>query len=160
MERTPNLTGLNLPYFGYGTLLGYTHMRQQYPSANMIGVGFYAGHELGFARYADASDGGCTIISNSNGIVFGVLYQLSDEDMARMLKVGGLAQWYEIRELDITLVKGGSVRALTLRVDGDRGSWAPPPDYAALVIDGAKEAMLPPEYQQKLNAIVSLAQSK
>ena len=151
-SKTPILT-----YFGYGTLLGETKMRQSYPSARPIGVGFYDQHELGFWRYADASDGGCTIVHNPDGILFGSLYELSPEGMAHLLTVGGLADWYEAREIDVTRVSGGRVRAITLRVEGNRGPWVPPADYANLVTNGAREASLPPEYCAKLDEIVRKA---
>jgi hypothetical protein len=149
--------GSALPYFGYGTLLGETHMRRGYPSARTIGVGFYEQHELAFWRYDKASEGGCSIIHRPDGILFGVLYQLSAADMTKLLEVGGLADWYEAREIDVTRVTGGRARAITLRVDGYRGDWVPPADYAALVIDGAREAGLPAEYQTKLETIVANA---
>ena len=79
----------DLPYFGYGTLLGLTQMRQNYPSAEILGLAFYDQHELGFWRYADASEGGCTMVYNPDSILFGVLYRLSQEDMAKLLAVGG-----------------------------------------------------------------------
>ena len=150
-------TAADLPYFGYGTLLGLTQMRRNYPSAEILGYAFYDQHELGFWRYADASEGGCTIVYNPDGILFGVLYRLSQEDMAKLLAVGGLAEWYEARELDVTRVTGGRVRAVTLRVEGNRGPWVPPAEYAALVTDGAVEADLPQEYRVKLNEIVANA---
>lgn len=146
-----------LVYFGYGTLLGETHMRKGYPSARTIGLGFYDQHELGFWRYADASEGGCTIVHNPDGILFGVLYELSPEDMDRLLEVGGLAEWYEARTIDVTRVSGGRMRAITLRVQGNRGPWIPPADYAALVTNGAVEAALPAEYRARLDAIVEAA---
>jgi hypothetical protein len=150
-------TSAKLPYFGYGTLLGLTQMRRNYPSAEILGHAFYDQHELGFWRYADASDGGCTIVYNPDSILFGVLYRLSEEDMAKLLAVGGLAQWYEARELDVTRVTGGRVRAVTLRVEGNRGAWVPPIEYASLVTNGAVEAGLPAEYRTKLDAIVATA---
>ncbi|MDH6232230.1 gamma-glutamylcyclotransferase [Mesorhizobium soli] len=144
-------------YFAYGTLLGERHMRESYPSAKATGVAFYDQHELGFWRYADAASGGCTIVHNPDGILFGVLYELSREDMARLLEVGGLAAWYEARELDVTRVTGGRTRVVTLRVEGNRGPWVPPVDYAALVTNGAREAALPQEYIAKLDSIVEKA---
>ena len=148
-----------LTYFGYGTLLGEGHMKHQYPSARSLGMGFCKGYELGFWCYADPSDGGCAIVEKPDGILFGMLYELSQEDMDRLLVVGGHADWYQALPVDVTSVAGGSVRALTLRVAGFRGGWAPPPDYAALVIDGAREAGLPAEYQQRLADIVDRARA-
>ena len=151
-RSTPLLT-----YFGYGTLLGETQMRKNYPSARKIGLGFYDLHEFGFWRYADATDGGCTIAHNPDSILFGVLYELSPAGMAKLLEVGGLADWYEAREIDVTRVTGGRVRAITLRVEGYRGNWVPPVEYAALVTNGAREAGLPAEYQTKIDRIVENA---
>lgn len=148
-----------LPYFGYGTLLGVTQMRRNYPSAELVGVAFYDQHQLGFWRYADASDGGCTIVHNPDGILFGVLYDLSAADMGKLMAVGGLADWYEVREIDVVRVTGGRVRAVTLRVEGNRGPWEPPVEYANLVTDGAVEAQLPAEYIEKLNVIVAAARA-
>jgi hypothetical protein len=149
-----------LIYFGYGTLLGEKHMRKGYPSARAIGLGFYDQHELSFWRYADASSGGCTIVHKPDSILFGVLYELSPQDMAKLLEVGGLAQWYEAREIDVTRVTGGRVRAITLRVEGNRGLWVPPAEYAGLITEGAVEAALPIEYRAKLNAIVDKARGE
>src|SRR5580700_10294516 len=119
-----------LPYFGYGTLLGAGHTRERYPSAEPRGIAVYDGQRLGFARYATATDGGCTIVPDPGGRLWGVLYRMSDDDMAKLLAVGGHAQWYEAREIDVTMAEDGRVvRAVTLRVNGDRGPWAPPAAY-------------------------------
>lgn len=157
MTGKDTTAGRILTYFGYGTLLGESHMRKSYPSAKTIGVGLYDQHDLGFWRYADASDGGCTIVHNPDGILFGVLYELSPQDMDRLLLVGGLAEWYEARTVDITRVSGGRTRAITLRVQGNRGPWVPPEDYAGYVTNGAREAGLPKEYCTRLDAIVEKA---
>jgi hypothetical protein len=77
--------------------------------------------------------------------------------MTKLLAVGGLAKWYEARELDVTRVTGGRVRAVTLRVEGNRGHWVPPVEYAASITNGAVEARLPAEYRAKLDAIVANA---
>lgn len=151
--------GRMLTYFGYGTLLGQAHMKHRYPSARPLGIGFCRGYELGFWCYADPSDGGCAIVEKPDGILFGTLYELSPDDMDRLLTAGGHGDWHQALILDVTGVAGGSTRALTLRVAGFRGRWAPPPDYAALVIDGAREAGLPAEYRQLLAAIVAQAQA-
>ena len=148
-----------LPYFGYGTLLGLTQMRRNYPSAQPVGLAIYDQHDLGFWRYADASDGGCTIVYNPDGILFGVLYELSEADMAKLLEVGGLANWYEAREIEVVRVTGGRARAITLRVEGNRGPWVPPTEYADLVTNGAVEAELPAEYRARLAAIISAART-
>lgn len=153
-------SGRILTYFGYGTLLGESHMRQNYPSAKSIGLAFYDQGDLGFWRYADASEGGCTIVHNPDGILFGVLYELQPQDMDKLLHVGGLAEWYEARVIDATRVTGGRVRAITLRVQGNRGPWVPPASYASLITEGAKEAELPKAYRARLDDIIAAAQRR
>jgi hypothetical protein len=148
-----------LPYFGYGTLLGARHMRERYPSAEPLGISIYDRHKLGFARYATAASGGCTIVSDPGGRLWGVLYRMSDGDVAKLLAVGGDAQWYEAREIDVRMAEDGRLmRAVTLRVNGDRGPWVPPAAYGRLITDGAHEANLPAEYCAQLATIVAKAQ--
>lgn len=70
-----------------------------------------------------------------------------------------MTKWYEAREIEVIKTGGGRVRAVTLRVDGDRGPWVPPDPYVRLIIEGAAEANLPEDYRARLGAIVSAAQS-
>jgi gamma-glutamylcyclotransferase len=154
------MASASLPYFAYGTLLGARHMRDRYPSAEALGLAFYDRHELTFLRYATELEGGCSIAANSEAILFGVLYRISDEDMARLLAVDGQAHWYEARHIEVTRVAGGRVPAVTLRVNGNRGAWVPPNAYGRLITEGALEANLPEEYRARLNEIVSAAQGR
>jgi hypothetical protein len=148
-----------LPYFGYGTLLGAGHMRERYLSAEPLGLAFWEGHQLDFLRYESAERGGCSIAAKPEGILFGVLYRLSRADMDRLMAVGGDAEWYDAPVIEVTRVTGGRMRAVTLRVNGERGPWAPPAAYAKLIIDGAAEAGLPAEYRALLDEIVAAAQA-
>lgn len=148
-----------LPYFGYGTLLGAGHMRERYPSATSLGLATYAGHRLGFYRYESAARGGCTIVTAPGEALWGVVYRLSPADMATLLAVGGDAEWYEAREIDVTMVANGApMRAITLRVNGERGPWVPPEAYGRLITEGAREADLPGDYRARLEKIVADAQ--
>jgi gamma-glutamylcyclotransferase len=144
-----------LPYFAYGTLLGEAHMRSRYPSAENVGHAVYADHELAFHRYGDGGAGGCTIVAKPGARLIGVLYRLSDEDMATLLEVGGDARWYEARRIDVQTPDGSTVHAVTLRVDGDAGPWVPAEPYGRLVTDGAREAALPTDYIERLDRIVT-----
>lgn len=144
-----------LPYFAYGTLLGEQHMRSRYPSAENLGQAVYEGHELAFHRYGDGHAGGCTIVDRPDAHLIGILYRLSERDMATLLEVGGDAAWYEAREIEVHRSDGSVVRAVTLRVDGDAGSWVPPTPYGRLVTDGAREAALPQDYIARLDRLVA-----
>lgn len=111
------------------------------------------------AGYSIPSEGGCSIAAKPGARLIGVLYRLSEEDMDRLLAVGGDAEWYEAREIEVIKTGGDRVRAVTLRVDGDRGPWVPPDPYVRLIIDGAAEANLPADYRARLGEIVSAAQA-
>jgi cation transport regulator ChaC len=129
-------------------------MRSRYPSTELLGTANYEGHELGFHRYGDQGEGGCTIVHRPGATLYGLLFRLNEADMTRMLEVGGAADHYEAREIDVRLQSGEMVRAVTLRVDGDEGPWAPPEPYARLVLDGAAEAGLSADYRARLARIV------
>jgi hypothetical protein len=139
-----------LPYFGYGTLLGESHMKRSYPSSETLGTAVYEDHELAFHRYGSQDEGGCTIVERPGASLYGVLYHLHETDMARLLEVGGAASFYEAREITVRRPSGELTRAITLRVEGNAGPWAPPEPYGRLVTDGAAEANLPPDYRAHL----------
>lgn len=149
-----------LPYFGYGTLLGHSHMRQRYPSARPVGRASYADHELGFWRYGDGIDGGgCTIVESPGRQLVGVLYRLDEEDTRKLLAVDGYASEYEVRQVEVACEDGRSVTAYTLRVGQNNGTWPPPDDYAGLVTAGAVEADLAADYRARLAEIIAVARS-
>jgi len=146
------------PYFAYGTLLGLSHMRTRYPSAQPMGLAVYAGHELGFWRYSEGVEGGgCTIVESPAQQLIGVLYRLDPEDTSRLLDVDGLRDQYEVRHIEVTDEVGAVIPAYTLRVDPDNGVWPPPDEYAGLVTRGANEAGLPDEYRARLDEIIAVA---
>jgi gamma-glutamylcyclotransferase (GGCT)/AIG2-like uncharacterized protein YtfP len=149
-----------LAYFAYGTLLGERHMQSRYPSAERIGSAVYEDHELGFYAYGDGVGGGCTIVERPSAELVGVLYALSDEDLARLMAVDGYANWYERREIEVRLPDASIRSAVTLCVVEGHGDWAPPDEYGRLVTEGAREARLPPDYQARLMQIVADAQRK
>jgi hypothetical protein len=156
MEDSLKSKSSQLLYFAYGTLLGATHMRSRYPSAVSQGLATYDAHELGFSRYeADSSvAGGCTIVDAPGSVLIGVLYELNEADMTRLLAVDGESEWYERREVDVVRASGGRVRAVTLRVKRHQADWIPPVPYGHLVTEGAREAGLPIDYQERLSQIV------
>lgn len=148
------------PYFAYGTLLGLSHMQSRYPSATPVGQAVYRDHELGFWQYSDGVEGGgCTIVDSPGRDLIGVLYRLDADDARRLLEVDGFVDEYEVRDIEVTDDKGSAVSAFTLRVDPNNGTWAPPDDYAGLVTNGAAEAGLPAEYQERLSAIIADARN-
>ena len=147
---------ISKPYFAYGTLLGLSHMRSRYPSAQPVGRATYLDHELGFWQYADGVDGGgCTIVESPGRHLIGILYRLDAADARRLLEVDGLRDQYEVRHIAVTDQNGALTPAYTLRVDPDNGVWPPPDDYAGLVTNGAAEANLPDDYRARLNEIIA-----
>jgi hypothetical protein len=153
LERDP------IPYFAYGTLLGPSHMRSRYPSAERMGIARYPGHQLWFWAYGDEGEGGCTIIDEPRRSLIGVLYTLSREDMTKLMAVDGAAHAYEVREIDVIDDDGRVTHAVTLRVESDAGDWVPPEPYAQLVTDGALELGLPDDYRAELESIVAAARA-
>jgi gamma-glutamylcyclotransferase len=135
-------------------------MQSRYPSATPVGHAVYRDHELGFWRYSDGVEGGgCTIVDSPGRDLLGVLYSLDADDARRLLAVDGFDVQYEVRDIDVTAGDGSRVSAFTLRVNANNGTWPPPDDYAGLVTNGAAEAGLPAEYQERLSAIIGEARS-
>ena len=70
-------------YFAYGTLLGVDEMRKYCPSADRMGVAFYAGHWLEFWAYETGTAGvGCHLVDAPGKSAYGVVYRVPQEELA------------------------------------------------------------------------------
>lgn len=138
-------------YFAYGTLLGEKAMRDFAPSAKPVGVMRLEGYELGFGETHVAGKGGCWLRPVDGGSVYGVQYELSDEDMERMDKASGIPEglWAHlpVRLLDET---GNRVESNTYTIPGTPPAFTPGDDYLGKIKAGLETTRLPADYVRKV----------
>jgi gamma-glutamylcyclotransferase (GGCT)/AIG2-like uncharacterized protein YtfP len=145
-------------YFAYGTLLDVDHMRQFCPSARAVGVMRLDGYELGFATCADPSRAGCTLDAVPDGTVWGVLYEVSDADMARLDEASGVPAGHWARQrVTVQDADGKVVHTTTYVIPRPSGLHAPPDHYVAPILKGAADLGLPAPYVARLRQLIQAA---
>ncbi|GAB5505707.1 MAG: hypothetical protein Rhirs2KO_08700 [Rhizobiaceae bacterium] len=145
-------------YFAYGTLLGEKAMQDFAPSARAVGVMRLEGYELAFAETHVSGKGGCWLRPTADGVVYGVQYEVSDEDMERMDKASGIPERLWVH-LPVTLVDegGNRVESNTYTIPGTPPPFKPATDYVGKIKDGLGTTTLPADYVRKVEQTIENA---
>jgi gamma-glutamylcyclotransferase len=142
-------------YFAYGsnldpgTFLGRRGMR---PLATTIGV--LHDFELCFDLPVGPGERGVANVAPRPGEhVWGALYHLTREDAERLDRTEGVGQGvYRRLAVDVLGRDGAAVAAFTYRSEISRPERKPSRRYLGLLLAGARELALPPEWVERLRA--------
>lgn len=139
-------------YFGYGTLLGTEAMRDYCPSAEPVAVANYPGHQLEFRQYSDDPErSGCHVNAADDLDMYGVVYSLTDEDMATLDDLSGVGNgWFRRIPITVTTDDGQEIATTTYELVAPGPHQTPPAPYRGLVRTGAHSAGLPAAYVARL----------
>jgi hypothetical protein len=127
--------------------------------AQFVGVGKVRDHRLAFSRRSVSRRGGAAdIVAEDDMVTWGVLYEISDEDMSVLDRKEGHPRAYRRVEVDVEVrgVKGVARRCVTYSVvDKVSPEIAPQPDYLADLVRGAEEWKLPSSYRTFLASLAA-----
>lgn len=74
-----------LLYFAYGSNLSREQMRRRCPGSSLVGPALLRGHRLGFGGHANRWNGAvATVHATPDACVPGLVYRLTDDDLARL----------------------------------------------------------------------------
>ena len=146
-----------MKYFAYGSNLLARRLRDRSraPSAVALGMASAHGFVMRFHKIGTDGSGKCTLIPSGNDadVVYGVLYEFADSDLAGLDREEGVhLGGYARRSLRLRLPSGGTTDAMTY-IAGDRyldAACLPFDWYRDLVVAGAREHGLPPAYLREL----------
>jgi gamma-glutamylcyclotransferase (GGCT)/AIG2-like uncharacterized protein YtfP len=148
-------------YFAYGSNMDAGQMRDSCPGARLVHASARLdGYELDFRRLSQRwQAGACDIVMRERASVFGCVWDLPEHELAKLDAregVGATPPGY--RRLHVTLAtEHDAVAAFTYTVVNKTATAiAPAPAYAHLIVQGARELGLPPEYQDQLQAKLEL----
>jgi gamma-glutamylcyclotransferase (GGCT)/AIG2-like uncharacterized protein YtfP len=157
-------------YFAFGSNLDPDQMRDRCPGNHLIGEAVVRDHKLIFPRFSERWGGGVASLQLSHGNdVWGVLYELSDEDLHALDACEGFRvpadahNQYEREQVWVDLVRpeDGSVprrvRAWTYLARPANPSL-PSRRYLDAVIKGARAHRLPDDYVAMLSRLPVLAE--
>lgn len=139
--------------FAYGSNMLAQRLRERVPSARFIGTGQLQGHTLRWHKSGQDASGKCDAFATGNAAdtVHGVLYELPLAEKPALDRAEGLGAGYDEKTVRI-LTPSGPVRAHVYYATHIDPALAPFAWYKALVVAGARQNALPPEYLTRLLA--------
>jgi gamma-glutamylcyclotransferase (GGCT)/AIG2-like uncharacterized protein YtfP len=144
-----------MPYFAYCTLLSETEMQRFVPTARTSASGHISGHRVVFERHApDVETGGCNLSPADGQTVYGVLYDLREDEFAQLDSISGVDRGLYERFAVRVMTDAGEVAAETYVIPNPGGPFHPAAAYVRPILAGARELGLPSDYVATLDALV------
>ena len=119
------------------------------------------GYRVSFATYSpNPSEGGCTLEKAPGKDLYGVLYEVTEEEMRILDRASGVDKNYWTK-IDSVLIngRGEEVPAETYMIPRPFGSYQPPKPYTRPILTGARAFHLPEDYIAELEEIIRSAQA-
>jgi hypothetical protein len=128
-------------------------MRQRCPDAKLLGVAALHGYRLAFTIYSPNRECGCAdIVASAGNVVWGLMYELTDNDAQAMDVFEGCPENY--RRISATVHKDGTdIDVFTYEVVNKQEGHKPSSHYAGLISNAAREFNFPEEYQKYIEEL-------
>jgi gamma-glutamylcyclotransferase len=135
-----------MPYFAYGTNMDARQMEQRVPGARLIGPARLDGFRLAFNVYSRSWQAGAANLElDADGHVYGVLWELVEDEMKGLDTFEGHPTFYRREEVTVDGPQG-PVIAWTYRVAHQEGAFVRPSDeYLQQIYSAIRVHGLPPE---------------
>jgi hypothetical protein len=153
--------------FAYGSNMDLSQMRERCPNSKDKLQPFIAkadGWKLCFPRHSDRRQGGVgSIVSAKGQAVWGVVFGLTLEDLAKLDRSEGVPNAYRRDRLPVTWgnhLKQEVWAYFAIAQDNPTKHYIPHQDYLALYIRGAESFKLPAEYIDQLKKIETAKRRK
>jgi gamma-glutamylcyclotransferase (GGCT)/AIG2-like uncharacterized protein YtfP len=131
-------------YFAYGSNMNVSQMARRCPSAACRGNACLAGHD-----FLINQRGFGTIVPDSQSTVHGLLWTLSDPDIASLDEYEGIAVGYYRKEHLAVSFAGETIVAM-IYVATDSSPGIPEPAYIELIVAAATARGLSTDYVRRL----------
>jgi gamma-glutamylcyclotransferase (GGCT)/AIG2-like uncharacterized protein YtfP len=133
-------------YFAYGSNMDPEQIKRRVPGARAVGPARLDGFGLTFSVYSNMWEGGAANVElDPEGHVWGVLWEVPDEEADELDAYEGHPVFYRKEEVSVTASEG-QVVAWTYRIAHQEGTYVRPTDeYLRHVRAGIRVNGLPPE---------------
>lgn len=140
-------------YFAYGSNMSQRRLQARVPSAEFQGIGILAGHAIAF-HMASNRDGSakCDVIKSETATVYGALFKMAAAELSDLDACEGKGNGYERRIVTVENRAGSHVDAWIYVATHTDPRVRPYTWYKYHVLEGAREANLPIEYQKFIEA--------
>jgi gamma-glutamylcyclotransferase len=142
-------------YFSYGSFLDSETLRRHCPSARFATRAVLPNFDVQFNFMSKTYGGGVTGVEPAPGkAARGVVYEVSPEEMNHLDTIEGIPEGIYYRQKVLVLDEGGKLlEAETYRTTDPEGPYTPTRRYLGLMIKGAKEQGLDPDYIEELEEL-------
>lgn len=141
-------------YFAYGSNLDLKQMAQRCPQSNLIGKASLQGYKIAFTKYSSGWDSGVAdIIRAEDSEVWGLLYEVTEDDLKRLDGYEGHPDYYLRIVVSVVNEKGDSVEVYTYKVVDKVDLVPPSEEYLGIIKDAAKKYNFPDKYKRQLDQV-------
>ena len=139
-------------YFAYGSNLSVEQMASRCPDSRIADVAQLFCYRLSFSSYSNRWNGAvATVLPASNACVWGLLYKLSRQDLAKLDEIEGYR--YRREEIELKLRDGATQKAWTY-IMNKHDAFSPPSRlYLSHLQIGAQLFNFPLWYQTMLKTV-------
>lgn len=118
-------------YFSFGSNMDLAQMGSRCPGAKVLDVGVLYAHRLVFRGPSRKRGGGVASVDAAvGGLVRGLLWRVSDRDLAALDRFEGAPEWYVRAAVAVSAAAGGVIPAVTYRLpSGVAALMEPTPAY-------------------------------
>jgi len=144
-------------YFAYASFLSSEVLREHCASARFVTRAYLLNFEVDFTYMSKTRNCGVASVEPAPGkIAKGVVYDVPEEEMEHLDVVEAVPQGHYYRETCLLVdEKGKFIRADTYRATEPKGPFTPSREYVGLMLNGAKEHTMDPEYIEHLQTLLS-----
>ena len=133
-----------VPYFSYGSNMASAGMRERCASPAVLGVATVPDHQFRIAERGYA-----TMVPEPGSAVYGLLWSLTEEDLAALDEYEGVPAGDYVRRTIPVSFQGRELEAqVYLAADPTPGK--PRPGYLETILQAAGDLGLPPDYIARL----------
>jgi gamma-glutamylcyclotransferase len=142
-------------HFAYGSNLSSRFLKGHCPGARFIMRALLPNYRVEFRFFSKRRQGGISsIVFHPGGLTRGVIYDVPEDGMLALDIVESVPQGLYARETFLVLGENGEFHGADLyRVVRPEGPFTPARSYVELMLKGAEEHGLDPEYVERLSRL-------
>mgnify|MGYP000050046407 CR=1 FL=1 len=147
-------------HFGYGSNLSFEYTKDMLPSAKIAMKAFLPNFSIQFQVWSKVRQGGLSNVAFDPGkIVHGAIFEVTEEEMASLDEREGYYKGQYLRETFQVLGEDRKLYPAELyRAIDPQGPFTPSKSYVEIMLKGAKERKLDPEYIKTFEKFYEQAQ--
>jgi gamma-glutamylcyclotransferase (GGCT)/AIG2-like uncharacterized protein YtfP len=143
-------------YYGYGSNMSTRYLRDYCPGAQFVMKAALPNFHVEFRRYSEGLRGGISTVMEAPGeMVHGVVFEVSDEEIAELDVLENVPEGVYIRETFLVHGEDGGWHGADLyRVVTPEGPFTPSRRYVGYMLEGMREHGIDREYVKKFEELL------